>query len=84
MHDGLLFHLMGSVEGRRHDMTPYRHYTTEGMLEAGLMVEAMQLCLFSDKAYLACPWLQMASRSGPGVELDEEQELYTWTWRPCE
>jgi len=68
--DGLLFHLAGPVEGRRHDITLYRDAGTDEMFDAGLLVHGVRYCLFGDKAYLARPWLQVSFPSGPGVELD--------------
>jgi len=74
--DGLLFHLAGPVEGRRHDITLYRNAGTDEMLEAGMLVHGVRYCPFGDKAFLARPWLQVAFLSWPGVELDEEEEAY--------
>ena len=59
--DGLLFHLFGPMEGRRHDITMYR--------EAGL-----QYCLFGDKAFLLRPWMQVAFPEPVDGEQDADKE----------
>lgn len=53
--DGLLFHLVGPIEGRLHDIPLYREYGTEEMLETGMLVDGVRYCVLVDKVYLSRP-----------------------------
>jgi nuclease HARBI1 len=56
--DGLIFHLFGPEEGRRHDSTLYRKSNMNALLSQSLLVNNRQLCLLVDSAYSLHPWLQ--------------------------
>jgi DDE superfamily endonuclease len=56
--DGLIFHVFGPEEGRRHDSTLYRKSNMNAVLAQSLVVNDRQLCLVADSAYTLHPWLQ--------------------------
>jgi nuclease HARBI1 len=56
--DGLIFHVFGPEEGRRHDSTLYRKSNMDAVLSESLLVNNRQLCLLADSAYTLQPWLQ--------------------------
>lgn len=58
--DGLMFYMYGPEVGRRHDMTLYRESRLGEVLEAVMVIDGKQFCLFGDAAYLLRPWLQTA------------------------
>jgi len=72
--DGLLFHLFGPMEGRRHDITMYREAGMDDILEAGLSIDGVQYCLYGDKAYLLRPWMQVAFPEPVDGEQDADEE----------
>jgi len=72
--DGLIFHLYGPVEGRRHDITMYREAGMDDMLQAGLHIGGIQYCIYGDKAYLIRPWMQVAFPAPLGGEADAEED----------
>jgi hypothetical protein len=60
--DGLVFHMYGPEEGRRHDTTLYRksnmdHHLSQSLTTTGDGSE--QFCIYGDGAYLMRPWLQV-------------------------
>lgn len=58
--DGLMFYMYGPEVGRRHDMTLYRESGLGEVLEAVLVINGKQYCLYGDAAYILRPWLQTA------------------------
>lgn len=61
--DGLIFHLYGPEDGRRHDTTLYAKSNLDLLLQNGLSVGATQFCLYADQAYILRPWLQVGFHS---------------------
>jgi len=72
--DGLIFHLFGPVEGRRHDVTMYREAGMDNILQGGLSIGGVQYCIYGDKAYLIRPWMQVAFPTRLEGEADDEEE----------
>lgn len=70
--DGLLFHLYGPVEGRRHDLTMYNESGMDEVLSHSLLIGEHQYCLYGDRAYMLRPWMQVAYTG----TVTEEQEAY--------
>lgn len=58
--DGLIFHLYGPVEGRRHDMTLYHESGLDAILANELVIDGVQFHIYGDAAYFLRPWLQTA------------------------
>lgn len=58
--DGLIFHLWGPEDGRRHDSTLYNKSGMDAILEDGLLLATIRYCIYADAAYLLRPWLQVA------------------------
>jgi len=56
--DGLLFHLFGPVEGRRHDMLLYHESGIDAQIEATLLIDETQFFIYGDSAYIICDWIQ--------------------------
>jgi DDE superfamily endonuclease len=56
--DGLILHLFGPMEGRRHDMTLYRASQIDGVLQHSLLINEIQYYLYGDAAYCLRPYLQ--------------------------
>jgi hypothetical protein len=60
--DGLIFHMYGPEEERRHHTTLYRKSNMNYHLSRSLTGEgdnARQFCIYGDGAYLMRPWLQV-------------------------
>lgn len=57
--DGLLFHVYGPVEGRRHDLTLYRWANMDVELERTFQMDYRNFCAYGDSAYLLRTWLQI-------------------------
>jgi len=72
--DGLIFHLFGPEEGRRHDVTMYREAGMEKSLQGGLSIGGVQYCIYRDAAYLIRPWMQVAFPTRLEGEADAEEE----------
>lgn len=73
--DGLVFHLFGPIEGRRHDMMLYHMSGMEGMLRDTLEINGVQYFIYGDSAYVLRAWLQTGF---DGQDLTEEgQEFNT-------
>lgn len=58
--DGLIFHIWGPEDGRRHDSTLYRKSDIDSILEHGLLINGVRCCIFADAAYILRAWLQVA------------------------
>jgi len=71
--DGLIFHLFGPEEGRRHDMTLFRHSGIEADLARSLVVGGRQFYIYGDPAYVLRPYLQIGFRGS--TLTDEEKEF---------
>jgi hypothetical protein len=59
---GLIVSLYGPVEGRRHDITLYRHSKVEEKLED--LYEQYDVCIYGDPAYVLRPWLITPHKGG--------------------
>lgn len=70
--DGLVFHLYGPVEGRRHDMTLYHESGLDTTLATALLIDGQRYYIYGDTAYFIRPWLQAAYQ---GI-LTPEQEAF--------
>jgi len=71
--DGLIFHLYGPEEGRRHDPTLYHNSDMGEVLSQGLLINNKQYCIYGDPAYMLKPWLQVGF---PSHLCTEEQTFY--------
>lgn len=58
--DGLIIHLWGPDDGRRHDSTLYRKSGIDEILEFGLLINGVRYCIYGDAAYILRLWLQVA------------------------
>jgi hypothetical protein len=68
--DGLILHVFGPVEGRRHDMTLYRESGIDSMLQSSMNIDGAQYCLYGDPAYCLRPYLQVGYQ---GSNLNPDQ-----------
>lgn len=67
--DGLIFHLWGPEDGRRHNSTLYNKSGIDSILEDGLLLSMIRYCIYADAAYVLRPWLQVAfARVGAAAE----------------
>jgi DDE superfamily endonuclease len=57
--DGLLLHLFGPVEGRRHDMFLYNESRLDNVLRSSMVIADRQYYLYGDPAYTLRPYLQV-------------------------
>ena len=57
--DGLVLHLFGPMEGRRHDMFLYRESEIYQVLQTFLLISERQYYLYGDVAYTLRPYLQV-------------------------
>jgi hypothetical protein len=71
--DGLILHLFGPVEGRRHDMTLYRESNIDHLLQSSMNINGVQYCLYGDPAYCLRPYLQVGYQ---GSNLTADQILF--------
>jgi hypothetical protein len=56
--DGIVIHIFGPVEGRRHDLTVYRQSGLQSILDAHFWSpNGTQLCIYGDPAYSRAPHL---------------------------
>lgn len=58
--DGLIFHLWGPEDRRRHDSTLYSKSGIDGILEDGLLINGDLYCVYADAAYFLRAWMQVA------------------------
>jgi len=70
--DGLLFHLYGPGEGRRHDRTMYNVSGMDNILSESLVIDGVQYSIYGEKSYTLRLWMQVAYTG----ELTVEQEEY--------
>jgi len=75
--DGPLFHLYGPVEGRRHDMFLYHESGIDAHLQATLLIDDTQYCIYGDSAYIIRAWLQRGN--GAWTDGDAGQQEYDGT-----
>jgi hypothetical protein len=68
---GLIISLYGPVEGRRHDITLYRHSNVEQKLRN--LYEELGVCIYGDPAYMLRPWLIAPYKGG---NLNRDQTLF--------
>jgi hypothetical protein len=59
---GMIVSLYGPVEGRRHDITLYRHSKVEDKLKE--LNEQYGVCIYGDPAYMLRPWLITPHKGG--------------------
>ena len=71
--DGIVLHLFGPLEGRRHDSTLYRSSGIDQDLEEMLMIDGGQHCIHGDPAFLYRPWAQVGFK---GPNLDEGKKNF--------
>lgn len=76
--DGLIFHLWGPEDGRRHDSTLYNKSNIDSILEHGLLLSdsggnTRQFCCYADAAYVLRAWLQVAF---PRIAASPEEQSY--------
>jgi len=65
--DGLVFHMYGPHEGRRHDMVLYYESGMDDDLRQTLLIDGVQHCLYGDSAYVLRAWMHTGHGNGPGV-----------------
>jgi len=70
--DGLLFHLFGPVEGRRHDMLLYHESGIDAQLEATLLIDETQFGIYGDSAYIIRSWIQRGYGAWPDGDAEEQ------------
>jgi hypothetical protein len=68
--DGLILHLFGPMEGRRHDMFMYNTSGIDQVLQNSLLISGRQYYLYGDVAYTLRPYLQTGFR-GSTISSDE-------------
>lgn len=71
--DGLVYHMFGPEEGRRHDMTLFRRSGIEEHLASSLLVGGRQFYIYGDPAYVLRPYLQVGFK---GSVLSDEQKAF--------
>jgi hypothetical protein len=57
--DGLVLHLFGPVEARRHDMFLYNESRLENVLRSSMVMADRQYYLYGNPAYTLRPYLQV-------------------------
>lgn len=68
--DGIIFHVSGPLEGRRHDITLLRESGIEEELESSLQIYGNQYYMYADSAYPLRPYL-IVGFSGSQLDNDE-------------
>jgi nuclease HARBI1 len=71
--DGILFHVFGPFEGRRHDMHLYSESGLDGILGDRLLIEGVQYYIYGDSGYMLLSYLITPFS---GVNLTAEQALF--------
>ena len=71
---GLVFHLFGPWEGRRHDMTLYFESGLDAVLPHALVISGVQYYIYGHAACMVRPWVQAAFS---GVMIDEQSACNT-------
>ncbi|PXF46694.1 hypothetical protein BWQ96_03520 [Gracilariopsis chorda] len=78
--DGLIFHIFGPVEGRRHDMMVYRHSNIDEELSTTLCIYGTQYYIYGDPAYVIRPYLIIGYG---GAFLTEKQKQFNKEMSAC-
>lgn len=68
IHEGLIFHVPGPVEGGRTGAYLYRAFKIYEHLSSQLHIEGHQYYLYSDRAYVFHPWMKSAYRYPPSTK----------------
>ena len=71
--DGIILHLFGPLEGRKHDSTIYRRSGIDDDLGSALMIDGQQHCAYGNPAFPHRPWLQLGYRR---PAFDEDRRLF--------
>ena len=71
--DGLIFHLFGPLEGRRHDKRLYDESGVDEKLESSLLIDSTQYYIYDNPAYQIRPWLIVGFR---GINRNPEQNEF--------
>jgi nuclease HARBI1 len=67
---GMVLHLLGPVEGRRHDMFLYNESRLDNVLRSSMVIADRQYYLYGDPAYTLRPYLQVGFK-GSALGPDE-------------
>jgi len=70
--DGLLFQLLGPVEGRRPDMLLYHESGIDAQLEATLLIDETQFCIYGHSPYIIRAWIQRGYGAWPDGDAEEQ------------
>ena len=57
--DGLIVHVFGPMEGRRHDWTLFVRSELEDQLSSALVLEGKKYCLYTERMYSERIYLQV-------------------------
>jgi nuclease HARBI1 len=68
--DGMLFHIFGPYEGRRHDMHLYAESGLDNILGENLLIDGVQHYIFGDSGYMLRPYL-MTPYEGSNLDVNE-------------
>jgi nuclease HARBI1 len=71
--DGMLFHIFGPYEGRRHDMHLYAESGLDDILSENLLIDGVQHYLFGDSGYTLRPYMMTPFE---GANLDANELLF--------
>jgi nuclease HARBI1 len=71
--DGMLFHIFGPYEGRRHDMHLYAESGLDNILGENLLIDGVQNYIFRDSGYMLRPYLMTPYE---GANLDANELLF--------
>jgi DDE superfamily endonuclease len=71
--DGLILHVYGPDEGRRHDMTLYAKKDMDFIQSENLLIAGKQSCFYGDPAYVLMPWMQVGI---PAVTATPDEAAY--------
>jgi hypothetical protein len=63
--DGLVLHLLGPAEGRRHDMLLYKESGIDDNPRSSLVISNRQHYLYGDPAYILRPYVQVGFKVSP-------------------
>jgi hypothetical protein len=55
--DGMMFHIFGPFEGRRHDMHSYAESGLDAVLNENMLIDGVQHYIFGDSGYMLRPYL---------------------------
>jgi hypothetical protein len=71
--DGLVLHLFGPIEGRRHDMFLYNASGIDHILQTSLSISGRQYYIYGDVAYTVRPYLKVGFK---GTTLSPEEVAF--------